>query len=135
MTISSLSMYERIKKAGKNRVSEENLELWRSATYLHDDYKYNGKPFTGFAVLEYHSNGNISYELEYHEGQQLGWEVTYHENGKIERETLMYGATSIVFYEYDVNSKKLSGGFVAPKSLYNECARIIGIDEIDEDEK
>lgn len=128
-------MDQELKRPEKIRVSEENLEYWKTGTYINVDYKYNGQPFTGFAVMGHYDNGFIEGEMEYHEGEQLGWEVYYYENGKIKEETLMYGATSIVFYEYDQEGNITDGGFIEPKFLYNECARLIGIEEIEEDDQ
>ena len=126
-------MNDDLKRPEMIRVLEEDLEYWKTGTYINEDYKYMGEPFTGFAVGGYYDNGNIEAEREYHNGEHIGWEVEYHENGKVAYETLMYGATSIIYNEYDEYGEKVDGGFVATKSLYNECARAIGIDEIEED--
>ncbi|PTX63779.1 hypothetical protein C8N46_101385 [Kordia periserrulae] len=127
-------MNQSIIRPEKIRVDIENLEYWKTGTYTGVDYKYNGKPFTGFAVLGYYNNGQIEGEWEYHDGEKLGWEIDYYENGNIKEKTLTYGATSIVFYEYDEQGNIIDHGFVAPKTIYNECARLIGMQEIEEDD-
>lgn len=127
-------MNNELKRPEKNRKENNDLTLIKSGTYIGAEYEFNNKPFTGFLILDYHDNGNIWNEIEYHNGEQIGWEVEYHDNGKIKYESLMYGATSIVFWEYDETGNKVNGGFVAPKSLYNECARIIGISEVTDEQ-
>ena len=117
------------------RVHEDDLEYVRNGTYIGLFYNYKGKPFTGYMVLGYYDNGNVEIEYEYFEGEQMGWEVEYYENGKVKDKTLMYGATSIVYYEYDEAGNETEVGFVASKSLYNKCARLIGMEEIDETEE
>jgi len=102
-------MIQELKRSELKRVSEYDLEYWKTGKYTGVDYKYNGEPFTGFSVGGYYDN----------------------ENGKIAYESLMYCATTVLFNEFSEVGDKTDGGFVAVKSLYNECARVIGIDEID----
>lgn len=116
------------------RVDDNDLTFVKPGTYIGSFFNYQNEPFTGYRVLGYHDNGNIEIEYEYFEGEQMGWEVEYYENGKVKDKTLMYGATSIVYYEYDEAGNETEVGFVAPKALYNECARLIGMEEIDESE-
>lgn len=88
-----------------------------------------------YCNLDYHRNGNIEFEHEHFEGEQMGWEVEYHENGKVKEKTLMSGATMVVYYQYDEEGNELDGGFIEPKRLYNECARLTGMDLIEDDDK
>lgn len=99
-----------LKRPEKIRVEEERLEYCKTGIYTGVDYKYLGEPFTGFAVVDYHDNRNIASEIEYNNGEQLGWEIEYYDNGKISYEALMYGETTILFNEYDLNGNYERGG-------------------------
>lgn len=117
------------------RVDEEDLDFIKLGTYIGAFFNYKGKPFTGYVVMGYYENNNIHLEYEYFEGEMMGWEVEYHENGKVKEKTLMYGATTVVYYEYDEQGNELDGGFIEPKSLYNKCARLTGMELIEEDDE
>jgi len=125
-------MTQELKRPEIVRVFFEDLEGKGSGKYTGAEYWYEGKPFKGFVVFAYHDNGYVASEQEYVEGQTMGWAVDYHENGKIEYESLEYGASSIVFYEYDEEGNKVNGGFVNTKALYNSVARLTGMPTVDE---
>ncbi|MEP0263109.1 hypothetical protein [Dokdonia sp.] len=114
------------------RVAEDDLTYIGTGKYIAEEYWYEGKPFAGFVVIDYHDNGNIQSEQEYVDGQTMGWEVLYYENGKIEIETLMYGATSVVYREYTEEGELLEEGWVYPKEFYNSVARETGMEAIEE---
>ncbi|CAM1361976.1 hypothetical protein [Tenacibaculum xiamenense] len=90
-------MNQELKRPEKERVFFKNLEGKDSGKYIGAEYWYKGEPFTGFVVFSYCDNGFIASEQEYVDGQTMGWVVDYHENGKIEYESLEYGASSVVF--------------------------------------
>jgi len=48
-------------------------------------YYYNNQPFTGI-IVEYYSNGNLSYEKTVVNGSTEGRVASYFENGQIEDE-------------------------------------------------
>lgn len=118
-------MVNEFKKPNKERVDLDNLEYWRDNKYFGDDYKYNGNPFTGFAVISSYDNNVIEHEVEYINGEPLGWEVEYFENGKIKEETLNYGENSVFSVEYDEEGNKIAGGLIASKEIYEECLKEI----------
>jgi len=126
-------MEQELKRPGIVRVFEENLEYKGTGKYIGEEFWYRGEPFTGFVVFEYYSNGFVKFEQEYVDGQTMGWEVEYHPNGKIKLETLMYGATSVVFREFNEQGDLASDeGWVYPKEFYNSVARYTGMSTIDE---
>ncbi|MGQ3677693.1 toxin-antitoxin system YwqK family antitoxin [Tenacibaculum discolor] len=125
-------MNQELKRSEKTRMFYEDLEAKGSGKYTGVEFWYKGRPFTGFVVFSYHENGLIASEQEFVDGQTMGWAVDYHENGKIEYESLRYGASSVVFYEYDEQGKQTDGGFVNTKALYNSVARYTGMPTIDE---
>ena len=125
-------MNQSLKRPELERVYFENLEGKGSGKYTGAEYWFKGKPFTGFVVFSYHSNGLVASEQEYVNGQTMGWAVDYHQNGRIEYESLEYGASSIVFYEYDEEGNQTDEGFINSKALYNSVARLNGMPTIDE---
>ncbi|WP_093670800.1 hypothetical protein [Tenacibaculum sp. MAR_2009_124] len=125
-------MNQELKRSEKIRVKEEDLDDKGTGKYTGLEYWYEGKPFTGFVVFSYHDNGFVASEQEYVDGQTMGWAVDYHDNGKIEYESLEYGASSVVFYEYDTEGNQTDGGFVNTKALYNSVARHTGMPQVDE---
>ncbi len=125
-------MNQELKRPDKIRVKEEDLDDKGTGKYTGLEYWYKGEPFTGFVVFSYHDNGFIASEQEYVDGQTMGWAVDYHDNGKIEYESLEYGASSVVFYEYDDQGNQTDGGFVNTKALYNSVARYTGMPQVDE---
>lgn len=71
-------------------------------------YYYNNKPFTGI-IVEYYSNGNLSYEKTVVNGSTEGRVASYYENGQIEDEHFeknnrLYG----IYKEWDENGSLLS---------------------------
>jgi len=127
-------MKNNLKRPNIIRVDEKQLTYMGHGKYTGEEYNYQGKPFTGFAVIDYYSNGNISFEQEYVKGQPLGWRVDYHDNGKIEYECLMAGATSIMYREFSKDGVLLDEGWLESKTFYNEIADETGMDKITEDE-
>jgi antitoxin component YwqK of YwqJK toxin-antitoxin module len=123
-------MTTKLKRPEIIRVYIDDLEDHGHGKYIGAEYWHEGKPFTGFVVFDYYKNGNIEGEQEYVNGQTMGWRVMYYENGEIEYESLYYGATGICYKEYDKNGNVTDEGFVAPKELYNEVAKEIGIEPI-----
>lgn len=115
------------------RVNENDLKFVRMSRHNGAIYHKEGEPFTGFVVFDRHKNGNIQSEAEHVNGEQVGWEVSYHENGKVSYQVLMYGATSIVFHEYDKAGNEVNGGFVSSAAIYNKCAQITGMELMDEE--
>lgn len=112
-------MSQILKQANKIRVSMENLQNVAYSYGGYMTYHYEGKPFSGYLVMNYHPNGYVLYEEEYKNGEHLGWDLLYHINGNLKRETLMAGATSLEFYEYDENGNKIMGGKVVSEKDYN----------------
>ncbi len=110
------------------RVDNEDLKKVRVGTYAGSDKEYNGKPFTGFAVLGYYENDEVVCETQYVNGEQEGWVLEFYDNGQLQRETLNYGATTVFFREFDTEGKKIAGGFVAPEFLLTEVCEHIGED-------
>lgn len=126
-------MKQELKRPEIIRIHFEKLECRGSGKYIGEEYWHQGKPFTGFVVFDYHDNGFVEFEQEHVDGQTMGWEVEYYPNGKIKLETLMYGATSVVFREFDEQGNLTSDeGWVYPKEFYNSVARYTGMPTIDE---
>ena len=123
-------MNSKLKRPEIRRVDEKYLTVVGHGKYTDVEFHYQGQPYTGFVVIDRHVNGNVAFEQEYVNGQTMGWEVEYYENGKIKLESLEYGATSVVFYEYSETGALLEGGFVAPKEYYNKVADQTGMDKI-----
>lgn len=126
-------MKNNIKRPNILRVDEKQLTFMGHGKYVGEEFNYRGKPFTGYVVMDYHENGNILLEQEYVDGQVCGWEVEYHENGVIKEETLMAGATSIVYREFSKDGTLLDEGWLESKAFYNEIADETGMDKIPED--
>jgi len=109
-----------LKQEHKVRVEENDLEIIGHSDGGYMTYHYQGKPFSGYMVIDYHENGDVMYEEEYREGEHMGWDNVYYENGQIERETLMYGATGLEFYKYDEEGNLLIGGKQVPDDIYDK---------------
>lgn len=124
-------MTTKLKRPEIIRVPEEKLDCKGHGKYTGLEYWYEGKPFTGFVVFDYYSNGNIEGEQEYVNGQTMGWRVTYFENGEIEDETLYYGATCVCYKIYNDKGKLLEEGWNTPKEFYNYVAKETGIEPIE----
>ena len=112
------------------RVSKEDLTMVDSGKYVGVEMSYRGKPFKGFAVFSYHSNGAIAFEVEYVDGQPFGWEVKYYDNGKVKYECLSAGATSIVYRDYSEDGSLLEEGWLENKDFYNKVAEQTGMDKL-----
>lgn len=94
-------MSQELKQPQKLRVSVDDLEDIRQSYGGYSYYHYNGKPFNGYLVLDYYSNGNIEFEEEYKEGEHLGWDNEYYETGIIKYRRLIIGETILETYKYD----------------------------------
>ncbi|MEP0263110.1 hypothetical protein [Dokdonia sp.] len=94
-------MEQILKQSNKMRVAEDDLENIQQSHGGYDFYEYNGKPFSGYMVMDYHPNGFVMFEEEYKEGEHVGWDNLYYENGQLNSETLMVGATPIDCIKYD----------------------------------
>jgi antitoxin component YwqK of YwqJK toxin-antitoxin module len=83
---------------------------------------YNGQLFTGYAVLGYHSNGNIESEEEFRNGITMGWVNVYYPNGNLKRETLcvISNQNSIAFNKYDINGNKIDSYILISQENYNQ---------------
>lgn len=103
-------MSQELKQAIKTRVPEDGIEVVSYSEGGYMTIHYQGKPFSGYLVMDYHTNGNIMFEEEYKEGEHLGWDNEYHENGQLKDSTLMVGATVLTFYEFDENGIEQEGG-------------------------
>lgn len=106
----------------KERIDVEDLEekdmnIYTGGVY----YNYLGKPFTGFMIHGYFENGQMSGETEDVEGEDMGWVIEYYDNGRVENESLQYGATNVYFAEYDKEGSKISIHFFAPELLEKVC--------------
>ena len=127
-------MKNQLKRTDVIRVDENQLTFMGHGKYVGEEFNYRGKPFTGFVIIDYHENGNILLEQEYVKGQVFGWEVIYHENGALKEETLMAGATSVVYREFSEDGTLLEEGWLESKAFYNKVAEETGMDKIPEDE-
>lgn len=125
-------MTNELKRPEIIRKKESELESKGVGKYTGSEYWYQGKPFTGFVIYEFHSNGNIAFEAEHVDGQTMGWDVEYYENGKIKHESLEYGATSVVFRKFNKEGVLTKEGWVAPVEYYNAVAKETGMDTIEE---
>jgi len=130
-------MKNKLKRPEIIRKHTDELEMVGSGKYYGEEYKYQGKPYTGFVIFDYWPNGNIMGEAEHVDGVVMGWEVDYYENGNIEYAVLMYGGKSVVYYEYSESGELIEEGWVADKKHYNDVAKLTGIDpiELTEEEK
>lgn len=127
-------MKNQLKRPDVIRVDENQLTYMGHGKYTGEEFNYRGKPFTGFVVMDRYENGNILFEKEYVNGQITGWEVEYHENGIIKEETLMAGATVIMYREFSKDGALLDEEWLESKAFYNEIAEETGMDKIPEDE-
>lgn len=107
-----------LKQPNKIRVNHSDLE--RYGETAEEIYAYNGKLFSGYAVLDRFQNGDIEYEIEYKNGKHYGWENEYYPNGQIKDETLTCLETSLEFYEYDENGNQTGGGKVVSEDYYQD---------------
>lgn len=108
----------------------KNLEDKGHGKYIGEEYWYKGEPYTGFVIFEYHDNGSVLLEQEHVNGQTMGWEIEYFSNGMIKEETLMYGATSVVFREYSEQDELITEGWVSQREYYNIVAKETGMEPI-----
>jgi antitoxin component YwqK of YwqJK toxin-antitoxin module len=119
-------MTNELKRPESIRKYYKDLEDKGHGKYIGEEYWYNGKPYTGFIIFDYYENGNIMSESEHVNGQTMGWEIEYYENGKIKKETLNYGATCVLFRDFDELGvlKKVAW---LEKDLYNKVAEETGM--------
>lgn len=108
-----------LKQPEKIRVDFDDLEPYgQTAEEL---YAYQGKLFSGYAVYDYFPNStDIEFEKELKNGRKIGWENTYHPNGQLAYESLCVYATSLEFYEYDLNGTQINGGRIVTDSAYQD---------------
>ncbi|WP_026715322.1 hypothetical protein [Flavobacterium daejeonense] len=81
---------------------------------------YNDKFFTGYLVLDKHTDGSVAFEKEYKNGRHLGWDNEYNINGILISESLNVGENDIEFYEYDDNGNQIEGGKLVGETEYQE---------------
>ncbi len=112
------------------RKRDNELHAIGNGMYTGVEYYYNNRPFTGFVILDFHANGNIASEQEYVNGQIMGWDVRYYENGEIEYESLEYGATGVLYREFDVTGELIEEAWLESKKIYNKVAELTGIEKI-----
>lgn len=118
-------MNQKLKQEHKLRVPEAELEIVSHSLGGYMFYHYQGKPFSGYLVMDYFSDGKIMYEEEFKEGDHMGWDNLYHENGQLKTSSLMLGATSLRWYEYDLegNLILIGGESSVPESTYLEFVK------------
>lgn len=94
-------MNQILKEPEKIRVPIDELEDIRQSYGGYDFYHYQGKPFSGYMVMDYHENGNIMFEEEYRNGEHQGWDNKYYETGELKESDLMLGATTLKYWKFD----------------------------------
>ncbi|MCB9225916.1 MAG: hypothetical protein R2836_01675 [Chitinophagales bacterium] len=121
-------MSQELKQPNKIRVTYDELEWIHYSYGGYDFYHYKGKPFSGYAILDYHPNGNIMFEEEYKEGEHLGWDNEYYESGIIKYRRLIIGETTLETYEYDENGNELDHGLQVSKTYLEEMKKKFKLD-------
>lgn len=109
-----------LKQPQKVRINFDDLEYISNTSQ--EILGYNGQLFTGYAVLDYFSNGNISYEKEYRNGEVMGWINEYYPNGNLQSEKLCVwdSRNSILLNEYDQAGNLIKSIKVVSQEKYNE---------------
>ena len=124
-------MTNELKRAEVVRVYFKDLEMVGNGKYIGEEYWYQGKPFYGFVIFDYHKNGNIMFETEHANGQTMGWHVEYYEDGKISYERLNFGATTVLYRYYDVDGNITEEYWPGP-THYNSVAKETGMEPLEE---
>lgn len=113
-------MNQILKETDKIRVPINQLEDIRQSHGGYDFYHYQGKPFNGYLVMDYFENGNVMFEEEYRDGEHQGWDNEYYETGELKESSLMLGATTLKYWEYNKDGSVAKEGKQMSKEKYNQ---------------
>ncbi|MCD1115269.1 toxin-antitoxin system YwqK family antitoxin [Chryseobacterium turcicum] len=109
-----------LKQPQKIRVNFDSLEYVSNTSQ--EILGYNGQLFTGYAVLDYFADRNVSYEKEYRDGEVMGWINEYYPNGNLMSEKLCVwdSRNSILLNEYDQTGNLIKSMKMLTQEMYNE---------------
>ena len=116
-------MNQILKEPNKLRIKESDLEF---VSHSHGGYMtvhYQGKPFNGFWVIDYHENGNVMFEEEYRNGEHQSWDNKYYETGELKESDLMLGATTLKYWKFDKEGNITKEGKQVSKEDYESIIK------------
>jgi antitoxin component YwqK of YwqJK toxin-antitoxin module len=111
-----------LKQPEKIRVNFDDLERYGQTAEV--IYSYQGKLFTGYAVLDYFPNStDIEAEIEFKNGVEIGWQNVYYPNGQLASSYLCYRESSIEFFKYNENGDLINSGRVVSEDRYDDMVK------------